>query len=234
MKKLMGLVLTLGLGFFGCGADSAHDEVDPLAPGSVLEASAAPFEMTLTEMAGEVAQFNMSGNDQQYYPATPFQMLYQDGSTIMATTVPDGNNQKVLAEGTNTFDNIPEGTYFYIPLFNYDDTPPIYGPYPVNNEEARDLFFAPTKYGGTYSVTVDGKETVLGPDYVVGPVDMKPLPNRSGTHIIVLGAFVAPMAVGDHEVIGRVYQSGDAAHSDFNGKNILAEFTYTVHVVPQK
>ena len=48
--------------------------------GVVLPASATPSGYSLQDMAAEMALFSTSGNDPAYYPVTPFQIIYLNGT----------------------------------------------------------------------------------------------------------------------------------------------------------
>src|SRR5882672_10200224 len=48
--------------------------------GNVMPAHASPHGYSLEDMAREMAYFNTSGNDTNYYPDTPFQILYAGGA----------------------------------------------------------------------------------------------------------------------------------------------------------
>ena len=48
--------------------------------GNVLPPRATPHGYSLDDMASALALFDTSGNDLQFYPKTPFQILFQDPS----------------------------------------------------------------------------------------------------------------------------------------------------------
>ena len=48
--------------------------------GNVQPPKAKPHGYSLTDMASAIALFSTSGNNSQYYPDTPFQLLYEDTS----------------------------------------------------------------------------------------------------------------------------------------------------------
>src|SRR5919109_644876 len=87
--------------------------------GGILPPKAKPHGYTLADMARAVALFTTSGNNPDFYPDTPFQILFADPDSF--TFDFDGN---VLTQtGSNTF-TVKAGTAFYMPMFNADDSPP--------------------------------------------------------------------------------------------------------------
>jgi hypothetical protein len=130
-------------------------------------------------------------------PDTPFQILYSPASSSTFT--------------------VHAGTFLYVPVFFFDDTPTVagcppnvavgapgcVGIWPDNNTEARSYYFDPTKNDAhDMTITVDNVTTTLGPDYVAGPVTTPPLLDGTppGTHMIILAAFVRPLSPGTHTV----------------------------------
>jgi hypothetical protein len=147
-------------------------------------------------MTAALAQFTTSQNNQAYYPTTPFQTLYVDQST--ANTVPVDGGFKSF--GSNHF-LVPADKYFFIPVFNADDSPPIVGVWPATHQNAISYFLDPSQVGGKdFAITIDGHRTLIGPSYLAGSVTAKPLQDGGGTHIITLGAFVHPLTPGSHTV----------------------------------
>lgn len=114
------------------------------------------------------------------------------------------------------------------------DGPPIIGSFPTEASQAADYFFSPTQLGAMdYEIIVDGKSTLIGPEYVAGPV-AEPLPD-GGNHLIQLGAFLSPMSVGTHTVTIRGELAGTAILADTQGSLgcVAVDITYPVTVVPR-
>jgi hypothetical protein len=177
-------------------------------------------------MAQATALFDSSNNDPAHYPQTAFQVLYTDSSTVSEKL--DANNV-IQATGTNSF-TVRPGTQFYVPIAFVDDSPPILGTFPTNRADAVNYFFAHDQLGtANLTLNVDGKSTVVGNSYLVGPITTPPLLDGGGTHLIVVGAFLTPMAPGTH----TVEISGDfagALYVSFVGHPLHFDLTYTVTV----
>ena len=194
--------------------------------GHVLPSGARPHGYSLTEMTGELAFFTASGNVPEFYPDTPFQVLY----TAEFNVQPDADG--LFVTGTNSFVVMP-GTMFFVPIQNATDSPPVAGAFPTTNSQAEHYFFDSSQLGGRdYEVLVDGRSTPLGSDHLAGPVTTPPLPDGGGTHIITLGVFLSPMPPGTHTVTIRGGLFGDAIAATYPFSFLREEFTYTVEVVP--
>ena len=50
--------------------------------GEVQPPKAKPHGYSLTDMASAIALFSTSGHNLQYYPDTPFQLLFHDPTTV--------------------------------------------------------------------------------------------------------------------------------------------------------
>ena len=158
--------------------------------GHVLPARAEPHDFSLYEVAKATAAFNVSDHSGTP-PAIPFQMIY--------TTA------------TNSFD-VPAGTMLYVPVLQNDDSPPVIGTFPDfgNREALLQYFYSQKQLGVQYTtITVDGKETSLGGDYLVG-VSVPPLPDGGGTHYMVVAAYVSPLPVGHHTIAISALVTGAA------------------------
>lgn len=211
-----------------------HLQVEPLegrfalgtlSGGDVLPPTATPYGYSLTDMSRETALFNTSGNNPQYYPKTPFQVLYVDFSTVKNI----GTKRDQVFTGSNTFNNVSPKMPFYVPVLTVDDSPPIIDTFPTTASDAANYIFSPDRVGAENTeIIVDGKSTPIGVAYVVGPVQT-PLAD-GGTHIITLGAFLSSMSVGTHtveikgEFAGQAFQTATKLHSE------SFDFTYTVQV----
>jgi hypothetical protein len=163
-----------------------------LAGGEVMPPSARPFGFSLRDAAGKNAQFVTSGNNPQFFPTTPFQMLFADPNTIGFSSLP-GNG--LLETGSNSF-RVPEGTKFYVPIQNVDDSPPVVGIFPTSSSTAASYWFDSSQLGESQFIVVDGKTTSIGATYLVGPITTQPLQDGGGTHIITIGVFLTPLNKG--------------------------------------
>ena len=177
-------------------ASPAWSDAAARGGGNVLPATAQPFGWSLSRMTGALAFFTISGNNPENYPDTPFQVLYYDPSTRVDEIVDGG----LHITGSNTFPVKP-GTWFFVPVFSVDDSPPIIGTWPTTHEQAVAYFFGPTQVGVKgLEITVDGRTSPLGAAYLAGPVTTAPLPDGGGTHILTVGAFLSPLSPGRHTV----------------------------------
>jgi hypothetical protein len=200
--------------------------------GTVLPATARPYGYSLTDMSQKTAPFNVSGNDPQYYPKTPFQVLYADSNESTVETV---NGGTAVTGGNNVnFNHVSPGTSFYVPLLTVDDSPPIVGTFPTHASDAAGYFFGSDQVGAKDTeIIVDGKSTLVGAAYLAGPVKTQPLPDGGGTHIITLGVFLSPMSKGTHTVEIKGEFAGDAFRTTYQtifGNFLREDFTYVVHV----
>ena len=233
------------IGLVGWGTPTPVGAADRSnARAGVLPASAKPLGYSLTDMTGLLALFTTSGNDPAYYPDTPFQILYVDPQlsepfrfVARDLTTPCDSPEPpcgLLATQSgpysNTF-NVPPGTKFFVPVDNADDSPLVVGTFPVNNREARNYIFDPEQVGGEdFAITIDGVSTQLGPRYVAGPVTTPPLLDGGGTHIVTIGAFLAPMKPGQHTVRITGGYFGQAITDTYGIGFIALDFTYRVTV----
>lgn len=188
---LLGLSLT---GVEGALARTASAPPLPFAAGG----------WDVTRMAGELAQFSAAGNSLSLLPSTPFQILYTDEAAGSVTATADGGLE---AEGGNTF-TVDRGRQFFAPVIYLDDSPPVLGTFPSSYLDGVRYFFAPDQVGGRgFAVTIDGSRYPIGPLYLSRPVTTPPLSDGGGTHFLLLGAFLAPLASGTHAILvsGGVY-----------------------------
>jgi hypothetical protein len=182
------------------------------AQAGVLPAQARPRGTSIDDMTTALAKFQDTGNNLSFYPNTPFQILFvQDFNT-----------------GTGTF-TVRPGTFFFIPLFSFNDSPPIIGNFPTNSLQVRDYIFGATQIGAEdIEIEVDGQVTDLGPSYLSNLIDTPGLPN-GGSHTILMGAFLTPLPKGTHTVKIRETFAGDAIVGFF-GTTFFFEDVYTVIV----
>jgi hypothetical protein len=226
----------------GVGVSPASGFTDS-GGGHVLPASARPLGYTLTDMASKLALFNASGEDLQYYPKTPFQILFVTTSPGIVTMSCPYGGSGIKYINASSF-NVSPGTHFFVPLWSVDDSPPIVGDFPESASEAANYFFSVSQVGGiNFEIIVDGKATHIGPDYVAGPVlSPQPLPDGGGRHLIELGAFLTPMSVGTHTVtikgqlvgtaLGAAYPPGSVPGFPDGLSCFGEDDTYSVAVVP--
>lgn len=193
--------------------------------GNVLPPSARPHGYTLTDMARALALFTTGGNDPDFYPDTPFQVLFADEFNV------DVVDNKLEVSGSNTI-TVPAGTSLYMPITNIDDSPPVLGTFPTTPSQAVSYFSDPRQLGlEEVQVIVDGQVTPIGPAYLAGPVET-PL-NDGGTHIITLGVFLTPLSPGTHTVGFSHRYTGDLILDILGGLSAWeSNFEYTVRVVP--
>ncbi|HQR33634.1 MAG TPA: hypothetical protein PLK30_12930 [Blastocatellia bacterium] len=188
----------------------------PSSSGQVLPAGGKPKSYSLADAAAATAYFNTGPRTPDTLPGGfPFQTLY------------------VTNELSNTF-TVKEDTMLYVPVVYSDDTDSALWPYPdvTSPEAVSAYYFDPAQLGIEFAkIVVDGKVTVLGPQYAVGAVTPG-LPS-GGNNYTVVGAFLSPLSSGSHTVKISVRASGAffAMHPDFfPGGVVEVEITYTVLV----
>jgi hypothetical protein len=221
--------------FLHCLATIVATSVMALAQhgGTVMPAQAKPRGYSLDTMAKALALFDTSGNQMQFYPKTPFQILFQDPNKtqFQSVTCPNGG-PGFLVIGVNSF-AVRSGTPYFVPLFSVDDSPPVLGAFPTEESQIEDYFFSPDEYGGRgFAIIVDGKQTSVGPEYLAGPIEQTspPLQDGGGTHLIQLGVFLTPLTPGAHTVtiVGQVASS--ALFSTYGFNCLQQDDTYAVKV----
>jgi hypothetical protein len=206
--------------------------------GHVLPPLARPDGFSLEDMARLMGQFTTSGNaggiNSPYYPKTPFQILFTtstSGPPAMSIPCPNGGSG-FLDSGSNIF-IVPVGTWFFLPLFAVDDSPPVLGTFPVSRDAARGYFFGLQQYGGEdFIIIVDGHATPVGPEFLAGPVTTPPLFDGGGTHFIQLGAFLSPLSPGFHIINIQGGIAGSGVLPTYGLSCLDENFTYFVQVIP--
>jgi len=206
--------------------------------GNVMPPNSNPHGYSLTDMAAKLALFNTYGNDMQYCPKTPFQILFQDPSklNVVPTACPVPPATGYLFTGGNVFSAVAPGTPFFVPLWSVDDSPPVMEPFPLQPSMAPYYFFDQSQVGARdVEVIVDGKTTKINRSYVAGPVySAKPLGDGGGHNLIQLGVFLTPMSKGTHTVTIKGQMAGDLVGLTYpppDGFACLQEsFTYVVTV----
>ncbi len=180
--------------------------------GNVQPPTAKPSGYALEDMAEELAYFSTSGNNPEFYPDTPFQIL--------------------STSETNVF-HVRTGTKFFVPLAFVSDSEPILGDFPDDSstaKEVQDYFFDKEQLGvRDLAIEVDGKVTPIGRKYLAGPVSTPDLPD-GGSHFIQVGAFLTPLSKGTHTVTIRGVFDGDLLIPFFGDDPFFFEITYTVIV----
>jgi hypothetical protein len=208
----------------------------------VLSPSATPNGYSRADMTRLLALFTTSNNQQQYYPNTPFQILYVDPTLVQASFVtsnhtpcdPPGPECGLFFTQSGAFANsfdVSSGRSFFVPVDNADDSPPVVGVFPTSPKTAKVYVFDPSQLGGRdFSVSIDLRSTPLGPDYVAGPVETPPLLDGGGTHMITLGAFLSPMSPGTHIVEIKGGYFGAGIQQTYGFGFVSFDFTYRIQV----
>jgi hypothetical protein len=167
-------------------------------------------------------------------PSTPFQILYFDHFTRKDLPIFEDEIMGILTTGSNTF-TVPAGKMFYVPIESVDDSPLVVEPFPTSPSQAKRYWVDPSLVGATGTsrpqptIVVDGKITLIPPDYLVGPITTVPLLDGGGTHIITLGVFLMPLTKGSHTVEVQGKFAGTQLVETF-GMFFEEDFTYTVIV----
>jgi hypothetical protein len=163
---ITAIALAGALVFLAVAPSRAQEEAHG---GKVLPAEANPYGYSLDDMANAMALFQTSAQLVSY-PKTPFQILYCCSTAQFSSAACSDGKSGTLEVASNTF-SVPAGTPFFVPLFLFDDTPPVLGVWPADKESARDYIFGPTQYGAVGTeIVVDGKVTAIGRDFLGGPV----------------------------------------------------------------
>jgi hypothetical protein len=177
----------------------------------ILPGHANPRGTSIDDMTRALAEFQETF-DPSFIPDTRFQILFVQN----------------LNTGTGTF-TVRPGTFFFIPVFSFDDSPVIIGDFPTNSSQVRDYIFSPAQVGAhDVEIEVDGQVTDLGPSYLSSLVYTPGLP-LGGSHMILLGAFHTPLPKGTHTVKIRTTWDG-AAFVAAVGTSVSFELVYTVIV----
>ena len=178
----------------------------------ILPGHANPKGTSIDEMTAALGQFQDSGLDPSFLPSTPFQILFPT----------DLNNN------TGTF-TVKPGTFFFIPIFSFNDSPPVIGDFPTNSSQAPGYIFGAAQIGAhDAEIEVDGQITEIGPSHLSGLVNTPNLP-FGGSHTILLGAFQTPLPKGTHTVKIRATWDGIALVATV-GSSVSFEIVYTVIV----
>lgn len=227
---LVGIIAAIGLCFLtsysyaGVGHNYVGQNHKPAivkGGGNVLPPTAQPRGYSLFQMAKATASFNTTDRSGSVVPIprTPFRILYTTASNP-----------------TNTF-NVKTGDMLYIPVVYNDDSLPVIGHFPdvYNRWALLNYFYSQQEFGTVFTkIIVDGKETSLGSDYLVGVKFSQPLPDGA-LNYMTSAAFLTPFKKGRH----TVEISSRATGAAFSAPDIIVYFpggifefstVYTVNV----
>jgi hypothetical protein len=125
---------------------------------------------------------------------------------------------------------VTDSTYLYLPIFFANDIPPAFpDPFPTNLADARVGIFDPSQGAGVFSITVNNQTTMLGPEYLVGPINFTVDDDGDGIDSAYKAyqqaAFLSPLSPGTYTV---------SYNSSFilNGERLNFNDTYTIQSVP--
>jgi hypothetical protein len=178
----------------------------------ILPGNASPRGTSIDEMTALLGPFQDSGLDPSFLPSTRFQILFPTD----------------LNTNTGTF-TVKPGTFFFIPIFSFNDSPPIIGDFPTNSSQAVGYIFGAAQIGAhDAEIEVDGQITEIGPSHLSGLINTPNLP-FGGSHTILLGAFQTPLPKGTHTVKIRATWDGVALVA-LVGSSVSFEIVYTVIV----
>ncbi|HEY3310973.1 MAG TPA: hypothetical protein VGK00_04960 [Anaerolineales bacterium] len=183
--------------------------------GVVLPAVAIARDYSLKEAAATTAVFNVGTRTEDTLPADfPFQILYVAPNSV-----------------SNSF-TVPAGTMLYVPIvYSTDMDTPYVLRYPDVNDPAdvSDYYFGRNRLGAdTLRITVDGKDTDLGPGYAAG-TNTAGLPDGGHAYTVV-AAFLTPLTPGEHTVSVYGHLSGTDSLNNFGGP---WEFSISYSVIVQ-
>ncbi len=221
---IIGLCLSAGYSYAGVGGNlkgGSHKPAIVTGGGNVIPPTAHPRGYSLFQMAKTTAKFNTTDRSGSAVPVpkTPFRILYTTASNP-----------------AHTF-NVKTGDMLYVPVVYNDDSLPVIGHFPnvYNRWALLNYFYSQQEFGTVFTkIIVDGKETSLGSDYLVGVKFSQPLPDGA-LNYMTSGAFLTPLKKGQHKVEIAVKATGAA----FSAPDIIVYFpngifefstVYTVNV----
>ena len=175
--------------------------------GQVLPADAIVNGFSLTDAAAVHSPWLMEaiyGTTPPPLPATPFEQLV---FTTPSYTVTDT-------------------TYLYLPFFFANDIPvPFPDPFPTTLDEARFRIFDPSEVGFSVRAFVNDHSTMVGPEYLVGPIDFTVDDDGDGIASAYQGyqhgAFLSPLSPGNYTVGFEVFEQGTSFFvSEYNVQSV--------------
>jgi len=200
--RLGALAVATGLSLAVSGANSGA------GAGHVLQPSAQPHGYSLNDMAAAVADFSISGNDLDFYPDTPFTILYHRPGDAFT---------------------VQPGSYLYVKFFFIDDSPPVVGSFPDDQAAVSDYVFGRDQLGGhDLRLEVDGQTTSLDAAGYAGLAATPTSPDGSD-NIVQIGAFISPLDKGTHTISISGVFDGSAIIDAFGGP-FAGHITYSVTV----
>lgn len=114
---------------------------------------------------------------------------------------------------------VTDSTYLYLPIFFANDIPPAFpDPFPTNLADARVGIFDPSQGALSFAVSVNNQTTVLGPEYLVGPINFTVDDDGDGIASAYKGyqhaTFLSPLSPGTYTVSYEVFQAGNSIFTD--------------------
>lgn len=220
----VGMCISTTHSYAGVGHDHEGENHKPAilhGGGNVLPPTAHPRDYSLFRMAKATAHFNATDRSGSVVPVphTPFRILYTTASNP-----------------SNSFD-VKTGDMLYVPILFNDDSLPVIGNFPdvYNRWALLNYFYSQQEFGTVFTkIIVDGRETSLGSDYLVGVKFSQPLPDGA-LNYMTSAAFLTPFKKGRHTVEIAAKATGAA----FSAPEIIVFFpdgifefsiVYTVNV----
>jgi hypothetical protein len=200
LNKQLVLAATCVAGIsLGLGLETQSAHASPTS-GQVLPANAIVNGYSLTDAAEVHSPWLIEANfsvTPPPLPATPFEQLVftTDSYTVTDTT------------------------YLYLPFFFPNDIPaPFPDPFPTSLDEAQFRIFDPSQEGFSIKAVINGHSTVVGPEYLVGPINFTVDDDGDGIASAYKGyqhaTFLSPLSPGTYTVSYEVFQAGNSIFTD--------------------
>jgi hypothetical protein len=114
---------------------------------------------------------------------------------------------------------VTDTTYLYLPFFFPNDIPaPFPDPFPTSLDEAQFRIFDPSQEGFSIKAVINGHSTVVGPEYLVGPINFTVDDDGDGIASAYKGyqqaTFLSPLSPGAYTVGYEVFQAGNSIFTD--------------------